>query len=41
VTLEGTPRSYRRGDIFEVDADRLHFEEVGPDGVELIVGRKY
>jgi len=41
VTLEGRPRTYRAGEIFEVDADRMHFEEVGPDGVELIIGRKY
>ncbi len=41
VTLEGTPRTYRAGEIFEVNADRMHFEEVGPDGVELVVGRKY
>ncbi len=41
VTKEGSPRAYRKGEIFEVDAGRLHFEEVGPDGVELIVGRKY
>ena len=41
VTLEGKERTYRKGDIFEVGADRMHFEEVGPEGVELIVGRKY
>ncbi|MEZ5817086.1 MAG: hypothetical protein R3D44_08400 [Hyphomicrobiaceae bacterium] len=41
VTKEGTPRAYRKGEIFEVAADTIHFEEVGPDGVELIIGRKY
>ena len=41
VTKEGVERTYRPGDIFEVDAGRLHFEAVGDDGVELMVGRKY
>lgn len=41
VTLEGVERTYRPGEIFEVDAGRMHFEAVGPEGVELIVGRKY
>lgn len=41
VTKEGTPRAYRKGEIFEVAADTMHFEEVGPEGVELMVGRKY
>ena len=41
VTLEGTPTTYRPGDIFAVNEGRLHCEAVGPDGVTLIVGRKY
>lgn len=41
VTLEGVERTYRKGDIFEVAADRMHFEEVGADGAELLVGRRY
>lgn len=41
VTKQGTPRAYKAGEVFEVSADTMHFEEVGPDGVELIVGRKY
>ena len=41
VTLEGIERTYRPGEVFEVEAGRLHFEAVGPDGVELLVGRKY
>lgn len=41
VTKEGVERTYRPGEIFEVAADTMHFEAVGPDGVELIVGRKY
>jgi quercetin dioxygenase-like cupin family protein len=41
VTLEGVERTYGPGEIFEVAADRLHCEAVGPEGVELVVGRKY
>lgn len=41
VTLEGTARTYRAGEVFAVEEGRLHFEEVGPEGVELVVGRKY
>lgn len=41
VTLEGTPKTYRPGDVFEVTAGQLHFEEIGPDGTRLIVGKKY
>jgi quercetin dioxygenase-like cupin family protein len=41
VTLEGNERTYRPGEVFEVDAERLHFEEVPSEGVKLIVGRKY
>jgi len=40
VTLEGTPRTYRKGDVIAVAADRMHFEEVGPDGATLLVGRR-
>jgi quercetin dioxygenase-like cupin family protein len=41
VTKEGVERTYRPGEIFEVAADTMHFEAVGPNGVELIVGRRY
>lgn len=41
ITRGDTARSYRAGEIFEVAADELHFEEVGSGGVELMVGRKY
>lgn len=41
VTLEGVPRTYRAGEVFEVEMGRLHFEEVGPEGAEIIVGRKH
>ena len=41
VTLEGVARTYGPGDVFEVAAGQLHFEEVGPDGTTVMVGRKY
>jgi quercetin dioxygenase-like cupin family protein len=41
VTKEGVERTYGPGEIFEVAAGTMHFEAVGPHGVELIVGRKY
>ena len=41
VTMEGVERTYRPGETFEVAADTMHFEAIGPEGVELIVGRKY
>ena len=41
VTKENVERAYRPGETFEVAAGTIHFEAVGPDGVELIVGRKY
>ena len=40
ITLEGLKRTYRPGEIFEVEAGRLHFEEVGSEGAKVIVGRK-
>lgn len=41
VTKEGVEHTYRPGEIFEVEAGLMHFEEVPQDGVELVVGRKY
>ncbi len=41
ITCGGVARNYRAGEVFEVAADEPHFEEVGPAGVELMVGRKY
>jgi quercetin dioxygenase-like cupin family protein len=41
VTKDGVPRSYRPGEIFEVAADTLHNEAVGPQGARVLVGRKY
>jgi quercetin dioxygenase-like cupin family protein len=36
-----TTQTYRAGEIFSVAADQDHSEEVGPDGAEVVVGRKY
>ncbi len=41
VTLEGVERTYRPGEIFVVEAGKLHFEAVGPEGAKLIIGRKH
>ena len=41
VTKEGAPRAYKAGEIFEVPAEMMHFEEIPASGVELIIGRKY
>lgn len=40
VTIEGTKRTYYPGEVFEVEAGQLHFEEVGAEGAKVIVGRK-
>lgn len=40
ITIEGIKRIYRPGDIFLVEAGKLHFEEVGSEGAKVIVGRK-
>lgn len=41
VTQEGEEKAYGAGDIFAVPEGRLHFEEVGPEGATILVGRKY
>ena len=41
VTKDGVPHSYRPGEMFEVVADTLHNEAVGPQGARILVGRKY
>ena len=41
VTKEGVECTYRPGEVFEVPEGLMHFEEIPPDGVELIIGRKY
>ena len=41
VTRDGISTSYGPGQIFEVAADTMHNEAIGPDGATITVGRKY
>jgi len=41
VTLRDMTKTYRAGEIFSVPAGQDHSEEIGPEGAEVIVGRKY
>jgi quercetin dioxygenase-like cupin family protein len=34
-------KTYQAGEVFSVAAGQDHSEEVGPEGAEVIVGRKY
>jgi len=34
-------KTYRAGEVFSVAAGLDHSEEIGPDGAEVVVGRKY
>lgn len=40
LTTEGTSRTYRSGDIFEMPMGCVHSEQYGPDGSELLAGRR-
>lgn len=40
VTCDNTPVTYRAGQCFAVPAGRMHAEQVGPDGVALLSGRR-
>ena len=40
LTTDGTSRTYRGGDIFEMPAGCVHSEQYGPDGSESLVGRR-
>ena len=40
VTVEGKEFRCGAGDQFSLDANRVHSEVVGPDGVTFVVGRK-
>ena len=40
LTTDGTSRTYRAGDIFEMPAGCVHSEQYGPDGTESLVGRR-
>jgi len=41
VTQRNITQTYRAGEIFAVAAAEDHAEEVGPEGAEVVVGRKY
>jgi quercetin dioxygenase-like cupin family protein len=41
VTQHNLTRTYRPGEIFSVAVGHDHSEQIGPDGAEVIVGRKY
>jgi quercetin dioxygenase-like cupin family protein len=41
ITCEGTARTYGAGDSFTMAAGKMHAEQVGPEGVEYIVGRRH
>lgn len=40
LTVEGKARSYRVGDEFSMKAGCKHVEDVGPQGVRYLVGRR-
>ena len=41
VLQESEPVTYVAGQIFAVDEGKLHDEWVGPDGAQVLVGRKF
>ena len=41
VKQSNVAKTYQAGEIFAVAADLDHTEEVGADGAEIVVGRKY
>jgi uncharacterized Ntn-hydrolase superfamily protein len=41
VTLANDSKTYRPGEIFSVEAGLEHSEEIGADGAEVLVGRRY
>jgi quercetin dioxygenase-like cupin family protein len=41
VTQDKQRVTYGPGEIFAVDEDHPHDEEVGPEGARVLVGRKY
>jgi quercetin dioxygenase-like cupin family protein len=40
ITVEGKARTYRVGDEFSMKAGCRHVEDVGPQGVKYLVGRR-
>lgn len=41
VIQDQKPTTYRPGEIFAVPAGCVHSEEVGAEGAQILVGRKY
>jgi quercetin dioxygenase-like cupin family protein len=41
VICGGKPKTYRPGEIFEVAKGVEHSEEIGSEGAEVVVGRKF
>jgi quercetin dioxygenase-like cupin family protein len=41
VTQRNIAKTYRAGEIFSVAANHDHTEQVGADGADIVVGRKY
>jgi quercetin dioxygenase-like cupin family protein len=42
ITCHGeAPRTFRPGDILELEANRPHSEHYGPNGYRFLVGRRY
>lgn len=41
IASEGSERTYRAGEIFEMPAGRRHSETAGPGGVRYLAGRRY
>jgi quercetin dioxygenase-like cupin family protein len=41
VAQAGQSKTYKPGEVFAVDANQPHTEEVGAEGAQVLVGRKY
>lgn len=41
VTQDNETVVHRTGDVFSVPEGKLHYEEVGPEGARIILGRKF
>lgn len=41
VIQDGQPKAHRAGDVFSVPAGTTHAEEIGPQGAQILVGKKY
>ena len=40
ITVDGKATTYRRGDEFSMKAGCRHIEDIGPQGVSYLVGRR-